>query len=70
MPVNGLGAEGVVRGVTDADTAEGVLRPAAFCARTLNTYAVPFARPVTVADVVVETPSVYVSQEVPPFAEY
>ena len=42
------GATGVVIGVTAADAVEAAPVPAAFVAVTVNVYAVPFVRPVTV----------------------
>jgi hypothetical protein len=55
--------------VTSADAGlEGPV-PAAFNADTRNTYAVPLLRPVTVADGVVDTPSVKVVHVVPPLEE-
>jgi hypothetical protein len=61
---------GTVLGVTDVDGVEYDPVPAAFMAATLNTYAVPFASPVTVALEEVEVPSVKVVQVVPPLDEY
>ncbi|MGB7962835.1 MAG: hypothetical protein WCF12_07750 [Propionicimonas sp.] len=46
-----VGAPGTVRGVTRTDGSDCAERPAAFRASTVNVYAVPFARPVTVQDV-------------------
>jgi hypothetical protein len=43
-----VGAPGTVRGVTLFDGAEGALTPAMFVAVTVNVYAVPLVRPVTV----------------------
>ena len=42
-----VGAPGTVRGVTDADTAAGLL-PAMFVAITVQLYGVPLVSPVTV----------------------
>src|SRR3954470_3913121 len=46
-----VGAPGTVAGVTLFEGAEGGLAPMAFVAMTVKVYAVPLARPVTVADV-------------------
>jgi hypothetical protein len=43
-----VGASGTDTGVVASDTTDQALYPTAFTARTENTYAVPFARPVTV----------------------
>jgi hypothetical protein len=44
--------------------------PAAFTAATRNVYAVPFVRPVTVAEVAVVVPSENVVHEEPELLEY
>ncbi len=49
-PLTPVGASGSVAGVTAADAVEAVLVPALFVAVTVNVYAVPFVRPVTVQD--------------------
>ena len=64
-PATAVGASGVVKGVTAADTTEYVPVPPAFTAATRNVYAVPFVRPVTVHEAVDETESVNVVQLVP-----
>lgn len=46
MPI--VGAPGTVTGVTEFDTLEAELVPTSFVAVTVNVYAVPLARPVTV----------------------
>ena len=43
-----VGAPGTVAGITLLDAAEGAPLPTAFVATTVNVYAVPFVRPVTV----------------------
>jgi hypothetical protein len=64
------GAVGAVLGVIDAEGVEYDPVPAAFIAATLNTYAVPFASPVTVALIALDVPSAKVVQVVPPLDEY
>ncbi len=49
-PLTPVGAPGTATGVTAADAVEAVLVPALFVAVTLNVYAVPFVRPVTVQE--------------------
>jgi hypothetical protein len=49
-----IGASGTVRGVTAELGSDGSDAPMALSARTRNTYAVPFVRPLTIAAVVVE----------------
>lgn len=44
-----VGAAGTATGVTAVDADDGALEPAAFRATTVNVYAVPFAKPLTVA---------------------
>ena len=56
VPATDVGAPGTVRGVTELDDAV-VPVPTAFVALTRNVYAVPFVKPVTVAEAVVEVPS-------------
>ena len=51
-PETPVGAPGVVTGVTDADAVEAAEFPAALVAITVNVYAVPLVRPVTVQEVV------------------
>jgi hypothetical protein len=63
------GASETVRGVALADAEEYVPVPAAFTAATRKTYDVPFVKPVTVADVDVETESLNVVQVEPEFEE-
>jgi len=48
VPLTLVGTSGVVIGVTDADADEELESPAALAAMTVNVYAVPFVRPVTV----------------------
>ena len=57
-----VGAFGTVRGVIEEEFVEYEPAPTAFLAATLNTYAVPFANPVTVTEVEVETVSLNVVQ--------
>ena len=57
VPATEVGAPGVVRGVTAAETVDVVPVPAALDALTRNVYAVPFVKPVTVALAVVDVPS-------------
>ena len=47
-----VGGSGTVAGVTDADTDDSTLLPTAFVAWTVNVYAVPLVKLVTVHDVV------------------
>jgi hypothetical protein len=65
---NPVGAPGTVRGVADT-VAENTPWPAALTAATRNEYSVPFARPVTVADVTAEAPSANVDHDEPPSDE-
>ena len=53
VPATEVGALGTVRGVTEPDAVETVPVPAVFVALTRNVYAVPFTKPVTVAEAVV-----------------
>lgn len=48
VPVTAVGAPGTVRGVMAAEVADAAPVPAALMAETLNVYAVPLTRPVTV----------------------
>jgi hypothetical protein len=57
-------------GVTEFDAVEYGPVPMLLTAATLNTYAVPLTRPVTVTDVAVETVSVKVVQVLPLSLEY
>jgi hypothetical protein len=57
-------------GVTEFDAVEYGPVPILLTAATLNTYAVPLTRPVTVTDVAVETVSVKVVQVLPLSLEY
>ena len=57
-------------GVTELEFVEYWPVNAAFLAATLNIYAVPLVRPVTVTDVPVETPSENVVQFEPLSLEY
>ena len=62
-----VGAPGVVTGITADDAVDVAPVPAALVALTRNVYAVPFVKPVTVADAEVEVPSantVYVEPSV------
>jgi hypothetical protein len=52
----------VPSGVVADDAVENALDPTPFVARTLNVYGVPFVKPVTSSDVVVDTPSTNVVQ--------
>ena len=65
VPATAVGASGTVRGVTDPDAVENAPLPAALIAVTLNVYAVPFVRPVTVTDVAVDGVRVNVVHVVP-----
>jgi hypothetical protein len=58
-----------VRGVADA-VVEAAPLPAALTAATRNRYSVPFANPVTAADVTADVPSAKMVQFVPPSEEY
>jgi len=49
VAVTPVGAPGTVRGVTEFDGEDGALLPTAFVATTVNVYAVPLLRAVTVA---------------------
>ena len=60
-----VGALGVVRGITAADTTDAAPVPAAFTALTLNVYEVPLVSPVTVAEAEVEVPSANVAKPEP-----
>ena len=67
VPAREVGAPGTVRGVTADDAVETVPVPAALDALTRNVYAVPFVKPVTVAEADVDVPSantVYVDPSV------
>jgi hypothetical protein len=65
------GAVGTTQGIDAADVDEFALLPAAFFANTRKTYAVPFVRPVTVADVAVEVvPLAHAVHVEPLFDEY
>ena len=64
-----VGAEGVVDGVTAAETVDVAPVPAALVALTRNVYDVPFVKPVTVADAEVEVPSANVVQIAPELLE-
>ena len=67
VPDTVVGSPGTVRGVTADDAAETIPVPAALVALTRNVYAVPFVKPVTVAEAEVEVPSantVYVEPSV------
>jgi hypothetical protein len=59
------GAEGTVRGVTALEAVDAEPVPAEFIALTLNVYAVPFVRPVTVTEVFELLPSEKVEYEPP-----
>jgi len=60
-----VGAEGVVDGVTAAETVDVAPVPAALVALTRNVYDVPFVKPVTVVAAVVDVPSVNVVHDPP-----
>ena len=62
VAVRPVGAPGTVLGVA-VTVADALPVPAELTALIRNWYAVPFARPVTVADVVVLVPSEYVLHE-------
>jgi hypothetical protein len=62
-------AVGVGFGVTDADATEAAPKPMQFDAETLNTYAVPLFRPVTV-ELSVETELENTDQVEPELLEY
>ena len=65
VPATEVGAPGTVRGVTADDAVETVPVPATFDALTRNVYAVPFAKPVTVAEAVVDVPSANTAHDTP-----
>jgi hypothetical protein len=58
------------KGVTELDAVEYGLVPILLTAATLNTYANPFVKPVTVTEVAVETASENVVQFEPLSLEY
>ena len=64
VPDTLVGAPGAAAGVTELDDAE-VPRPTALIAVTLNVYAVPFVKLVTVVAVVVDVPSANTVHVVP-----
>jgi hypothetical protein len=57
-------------GVIDLDEPDALPFPELLAAKTLKIYGVPFARPVTVAVVLVDVPSANVDQLVPELLEY
>jgi hypothetical protein len=61
VPASAVGALAVVRGVAGAEVADQA-PCSSFTAATRKTYGVPFVRPITVALVLVETPSEAVVQ--------
>ena len=65
VPATDVGAPGGDTGVTADDAVDTVPVPAALVALTLNVYAVPLVKPVTVAAAVVDVPSVNVVHVVP-----
>jgi hypothetical protein len=69
VPTTFVGAPGTARGVTAADGDDGVLVPNKVTAEMRNTYGVPLVRPVTTADVSVDTASLNVVHVAPAFAE-
>ena len=69
VPTTDVGAPGVVRGVTAAETIEVAPVPAALVALTRNMYDVPFVKPVTVAAAIVDVPSANVDQIAPELLE-
>ena len=67
VPATLVGAPGTVRGVTEDDAVDVAPVPAVLVALTRNVYAVPFVKPVTVAEADVDVPSantVYVEPSV------
>ena len=64
VPATEVGALGTVRGVT-ADDVPVAPVPAALVALTRNVYAVPFAKPVTVAEADVDVPSANTAHDTP-----
>ena len=64
VPATEVGAPGTVRGVP-ADDVPVAPVPAAFVALTRNVYAVPFAKPVTVAEATVDVPSAKIAHDTP-----
>ena len=64
VPATEVGASGTVRGVT-ADDVPVAPVPAVFVALTRNVYGLPFTKPVTVAEVVVDVPSANVAHDTP-----
>ena len=65
VPTTFVGAPGGAAGVTETDAVETVPVPAALVALTRNVYAVPFVKPVTVVEAVVDVPSANVVHVVP-----
>ena len=51
-----VGASGVVAGVTELDAAEALPAPTPFIAVTVNVYAVPFVKPLTVQGLLAQLP--------------
>ena len=64
VPATEVGAPGGAAGVTELEDAE-VPRPTALIAVTRNVYAVPFVKPVTLVEAVVDVPSANIVQVVP-----
>ena len=69
VPATLVGSDGTDCGVADADAVLYELVPAALVAATLKTYATPLVRPVIVALVAVDVPSVKVDHVEPLFDE-
>ncbi len=68
--VSPVGEDGAVRGVAEAGGSDHWLGPAPFIALTRSKYEAPFVRPVTVVEVVVDTPSPKVIQLAPALPLY
>jgi hypothetical protein len=65
VPATLVGSDGTDCGVADADVVLYELVPAEFVAATLNTYATPLVKPVIVALVAVDVPSLNVDHVEP-----
>jgi hypothetical protein len=64
-PAIPVGEPGADLGIAADDAVENELVPARFVAATLNMYDTPFVNPVTVDEVLVDTPSANVDHETP-----
>ena len=68
-PATFRGKDGADCGVTAVEAVLYVPIPALLTAATLKTYAIPFAKPLTVTEVVADIPSANVDQLAPLFEE-